>query len=290
MANKELLSEKQKIQNEIERDKQRAEQRRKAALEREAKISKETSALPKDYNARNSTLIPKKIRYLPQDMIIKLPLDTPRIKLVAFDNYEHIGNATYAITAIMPISSSKKEIEALQKTIKDNFKKNVKDVILASNRFYDETKKKLPIANIEDMIQRAEPPINFSFRSRTPESSEFLNWCYQADRVCLNLLKLSHLGLLTESDYMSHVSKMYDGLHRYAAFVYQARRTAFSGVKRIVEKDQKSKQELEAVKSEVRAANIDLNDNGEIKELSKAELKASVEKEANTENVVADAS
>lgn len=275
MANKELLSEKQKIQNEIERDKQRAEQRRKAALEREAKISKELETLPKEYNARNSTLVPKKIRYLPQDMIIKLPIDTPKIKTVAFDHYEHIGNATYAITAIMPITSSKKEIEALQKTIKDNFKKNVKDVILSCNRFYDETKKKLPVSNIEDIIQRAESPIKFSFRSRTPESSEYLNWCYQADNVCINLLKLAHLGMITESDYMNNVSKMADGLQRYASFIYFARRSAFSNIKKLVSKDENTKQELEAVKNQVRAANIDMNDDGEIKELSKDDVKAS---------------
>lgn len=276
MANKELLSEKQKIQNEIERDKQRAEQRRKAALVREAKISKEIEALPKEYNARNSTLVPKKIRYLPQDMILKLPMDTPKIKTVAFDHYEHIGNATYAITAIMPITSSKKEIEALQKTIKDNFKKNVKDVVLGCHNFYNKAVKALPTSNIDEMIERAEAPIRFSFRSRTPESSEYLNWCYQADNVCINLLKLAHLGFITESDYMNHVSKMSDGLQRYASFIYQARRSAFSNIKKQITKDANTKQELEAIKDEVRAANIEMNDDGDIKELSKSELNANV--------------
>ena len=271
MANTELLSEKQRIQQEIARDKERAEQRRSAALVREAKIAKEAESLPKDFNARNSTLVPKKIRYLPQDMIIKLPLDTPKIKLIAFDHYEHIGNATYAITAIMPISSSKKEIESLQKAIKENFKTNVKEVILSCHKFYDETRKKLPLSNIEDIIQRAEQPIKFAFRSRTPESSEFLNWCYQADMVSINLLKLAHLGMITESDYIDLVNKMADGLHRYASFVYKTRREAFTNIKKVVSKDEKAKQELQTVKEEIRAANVDLTDNGEIKELNKAD-------------------
>lgn len=54
-----------------------------------------------------------------------------------------------------------------------------------------------------------------------------------------------------------------------------SRRSAFSNIKKLVSKDENTKQELEAVKNQVRAANIDMNDDGEIKELSKDDLKAS---------------
>ncbi|MBE6423109.1 hypothetical protein [Succinivibrio dextrinosolvens] len=288
MANTELLSEHQRVQKEIAADKQRAEQRRQAALVREKRLSKEREAIPTEVNARNSTLIAKKIRYLPQDMIIKLPLDTPKIKIMAFDHYEHIGNATYAITAILPISSSRKEIETVQAAIQENFKKNVTQVILDNTRFFDERKKNsLPTTDLDKMIQRAEKPPVFKFRTRTPESTMFLNCCYQADLVANNLLKLAHLNIISQTEYMKRVEQMAEGLHRYASFVYMSRRKAFEKMQRLADKDENTKKELNSVKQEVRdAANIELNDNGELKELSKAERQES----ANNESNIADAS
>ena len=186
MANNELLSDHERVQQQLTKDQERAEQRRKVALLREERAKKSLEQIPSEFNARNSTLVPKKIRFLPQDMVLKLPLDTPRIKVVAFDNYEHIGNATFAITSILPISSTKKEIEELQKSIDMKFKEFVADPINKIKQQINELiKQNLPTVDLNSIISRTEDPIKFTFRSRTPQSSKFLNWCYQADRLIL---------------------------------------------------------------------------------------------------------
>lgn len=275
MANNELLSDHERVQQQLTKDQERAEQRRKVALLREERAKKSLEQIPSEFNARNSTLVPKKIRFLPQDMMLKLPLDTPRIKVVAFDNYEHIGNATFAITSILPISSTKKEIEELQKSIDMKFKEFVADPINKIKQQINELiKQNLPTVDLNSIISRTEDPIKFTFRSRTPQSSKFLNWCYQADTIALTMLKLTHLGLITESEYLKRINKMGDGLHNYASFVYAARRSAFTNLNKLASKDTNTQNELNEIKAEVKeAAQIEISDSGDIKELSEKELK-----------------
>ena len=54
-----LLSERQKVQQQIAKDRQHAEQRREAALRREERIAKDKQKIPTEFNARNTTLIPQ---------------------------------------------------------------------------------------------------------------------------------------------------------------------------------------------------------------------------------------
>lgn len=264
-----LLSERQKVQQQIAKDRQHAEQRREAALRREERIAKDKQKIPTEFNARNTTLIPQYIRYLVQDMIIKLPLDTPKIKTVAFDNYEHVGNATYAITAILPVTQSRAKVEELRRAIEENLRLNVKEVVVKQVQYAQKMLKQMPTTNIDDIITRSEPTIQFKFRSRTPDSSQFLNWCYQADMAALTLLKLTHLGLISETEYLERVDTMARGLRKYAAFVYESRRTAFEHLKELTKTDEQTQKEFNQVQSEVKEnANIEINDEGELKEMA----------------------
>ncbi len=284
MANKELLSDHQKVQQSTERDVERAEQRRKAALEREEKTAKANADVPEKYNARDTSLIPKKIRYASQDMIVTMELGTPRIKLVAFDHYQHIGNATYAITAILPISSSKKEIQDLQEQIIDNFKSNVIAVIKEEAKRANKLKKDLiPTMDLDTIIKEADKRTAFDFRTRTPTSSMFIRWCGEADKVCIELLKMAHAGLISEIDYMNRVSKMADSLHGFANYVYGIRKSAFSKLQKKAAADDTTKQEFEKVKKEtLENSNIEIKDNGEIKEHKKQK-----EKDSNNDEKIA---
>ncbi|MBE6422897.1 hypothetical protein [Succinivibrio dextrinosolvens] len=266
MAN-ELQTTHQKVQNIIEKDRERAERRKEAAIKREERISREYESIPTQVNARNSTLISKKIKFLPQDMIIKIPLDNPRIKIVAFDNCEHVGNATFAITAVLPITSKKHEIVEYQKALSLEFKKDVIDVVQKMNSYAQKILKNTPSIDLDNVIVRTSEPIKYVFRSRTPSCSQFLNWCGQADVVGIILLKLAHMGFISETEYMNRILEMANGLQRYCNFVYDARKKAFEKMAKITSANDDAKQELDQIKEDLKtSSNLELKDNGEITE------------------------
>ena len=284
-----LLADEQQIAEKLSHDKARADARRQTALAREKKVEEEKKRTPSSIEARNRLLIPNYIRYMPQDMIIKLPLDNSRIKTVALDNYEHVGNATYALTAILPVSLSRAKINEVLKLISEKMKASVIDVVNEQQKYAQKTLKNLPFIKIDELIERSDKPITFKFRSRTPECSKFLNWCARADQVSIMLLQLAHLGEITTNDYYDRVTKMTEGLKDFCAYVYKVRKEAFNHIKSASKKSEQVKAELEAVKKDLKdVMSINLNDDGEISNVKKTKENKNTKDVATSDKVVSE--
>lgn len=257
------------------RNREVAEKRRTYAIARERRLKTEQSKLPSEMAAREGVLMPNFIKHAYQDMIVKIPLDNPRIKIIAFDNYEHLGNSFYALTAILPVRKGRARVEKILKEMDDRFQRDVITPILQEQRFAARQFRKLgETMDPDSAIQRSNKPIVFDFRSRNPRTSKWLNWCAQADSVSVMLLKLAHFGMITERDYEDRVTDMVNALNQFAKFVYQARATAFRFITDLSKRNADSKEELTKVKQ-------DLHDNESLEISESGELSVTDEEEEN---------
>ena len=100
-------------------------------------------------------LMPNYIKHASQDMLIKIPLDNPRIKIIAFDNYEHLGNSFHALSAILAVKRGRERVETLLNEMDEKFQREVITPILQQQRFAIRQYKKLgETINADSAIQR----------------------------------------------------------------------------------------------------------------------------------------
>ena len=253
------------------RDQKIAEKRRTYAIAREKRIESEQSRLPAEMEAREGVLMPNYIKHSHQDMIVKIPLDNSRIKIIAFDNYEHIGNAFHALSAILSVREGREKVETLLDEMDKEFTRSVVKPILKQQQYAVAQFKKLGEAvegDLNTAIKRAGKPIIFDFRSRNPRTSKWLNWCAQADSASVLLLRLTHYGIITERDYYDRVTAMVNVLNQYASFVYQARQSAFRSLNRAAARNEQSRKELEQVKQDLHDNEaLELHEDGELSQV-----------------------
>lgn len=265
------------------RDQKIAEKRRTYAIAREKRIESEKSRLPAEMEAREGVLMPNYIKHSHQDMIVKIPLDNSRIKIIAFDNYEHIGNAFHALSAILSVREGREKVETLLDEMDKEFTRSVVNPILKQQRYAVTQFQKLGEAvegDLNTAIKRAGKPIIFDFRSRNPRTSKWLNWCAQADSASVLLLRLTHYGIITERDYYDRVTAMVNALNQYASFVYQARQTAFRSLNRAAARNEQSRKELEQVKQDLHDNEaLELSEDGELSQIEETAEQSAAEAE-----------
>ncbi len=265
------------------RDQKIAEKRRTYAIAREKRIESEKSRLPAEMEAREGVLMPNYIKHSHQDMIVKIPLDNSRIKIIAFDNYEHIGNAFHALSAILSVREGREKVETLLDEMDKEFTRSVVNPILKQQRYAVTQFQKLGEAvegDLNTAIKRAGKPIIFDFRSRNPRTSKWLNWCAQADSASVLLLRLTHYGIITERDYYDRVTAMVNALNQYASFVYQARQTAFRSLNRAAARNEQSRKELEQVKQDLHDNEaLELSEDGELSQIKETAEQSAAEAE-----------
>lgn len=275
------------------RDQKIAEKRRTYAIAREKRIESEQSRLPAEMEAREGVLMPNYIKHSHQDMIVKIPLDNSRIKIIAFDNYEHIGNAFHALSAILSVREGREKVETLLDEMDKEFTRSVVKPILKQQQYAVTQFKKLGEAvegDLNTAIKRAGKPIIFDFRSRNPRTSKWLNWCAQADSASVLLLRLTHYGIITERDYYDRVTAMVNALNQYASFVYQARQSAFRSLNRAAARNEQSRKELEQVKQDLHDNEaLELSEDGELSQIEETAAPAASESDGSNAEKAPDA-
>lgn len=261
-----LISDAQAVKDITKRQREIAEKRRAFALAREKRREEELAKLPKEMTAREGALMPNSIKHLPQDMLINVPLDNNRIKTVAFDNSIHLGNAFYALSVFLLVRTRERgRVLSLLEDLDKLFEKEVIKPIKKQQSYALKQFKDYAIGVNNDIIKRTSEPIKFEFISRTPRSSKWLTWCQQADVAANLLLKLTHLGLVSERDYFSRVNEMANALDNYARIVFRTRTTAFTLVQKEVKKDSQAKESYEQIQQELKSTKGEsLGENGEL--------------------------
>lgn len=248
-----------------------AERRRQYAIAREKRRDEERRKIPEQMEARESALMPGYVKHLGRDAYLKLKIYDDRIRVLTLDNCEHMGNATYALSVILPISTAHSRVEKILEEVDKFFTDNVIVPIRAQQHYAVQAAKEagFSLEDTEDVFELAIDPPKIRYRSRTPSCSKWLNWCMQADMAARSLLKLSHFGAISEKDYYDRVSAMIDALRSHALFVYETRRTAFEYLRRATEKNEENRQELEKVRQDLREnEGLELSEEGEISEVN----------------------
>ena len=229
--------------------------RRQHALEREERLKANLAKIPSVVEAKNSLLLARNIKHSSKDMIINLPFDNDIIKILALNNYEHLGNALYSLRSVVAIRTGREKINKLFTEIDKYFTDNVIDTIKSEQKYALSIVKNagMSLKDIDKFVKRSDKPIEFQFRSRDALCSKWLNWCYQADSSAMLLCKLSHLALITEIDHYNHVRNMVGALDRFARFIYSARSEALFSIRESLKKskDEESLKILDDVESDL---------------------------------------
>lgn len=269
------------------RNAETAERRRQYAIARERRRDEERRKIPEQMEARESALMPGYIKHLGRDAYLTLKIYDDRIRVLTLDNCEHMGNATYALSVILPISTAHSRVEQILEAVDRSFSEKVIAPIRAQQHYAVTAAKEagFSLEDTEGIFEFAIDPPNIRYRSRTPSCSKWLNWCMQADMAARSLLKLSHFGAISEKDYYDRVSAMIEALRSQALFVYETRRTAFEYLRRAGEKNEQNRQELEKVRQDLREnEGLELSEEGEISEVATGDAsQAHTENSGNTE-------
>lgn len=249
---------------------EKAQRKRQSSQDREDSINKHLAEIPKEVQAREGNLLPSNIRHTRQDMSISVLLSNPSIKIVVFDNYIHLGTATYAIDSVVRVRLNKKAaLNDLKAEIEGKFKEKVSKIVNKINDYANEALAQVRVQlgnELDNIIIEKVPPISFKFTSRTILCSRWLNAAATADRSLGILLKLAHIGVISESDYEKYQTTLYKALSGFAKYIYELRTKIFTAFYATSQVDKETSDEFNKIKEEAAQDGLIINEKGEVTE------------------------